>query len=212
MRRDDDSTASSGDTEPKEPGRAQAALDVPKRDQAGFDDARTAALLGVADVASMAFLVVEEAARSAREDLAAIMASVRGIDEQKRAWREAVDALNTAGARAAEHLSTVDRLTVEASRAVGEALDGYGESFSETALEQLDSWAVHSRLESERLQRQLQDAGFVAERLETLTERSELESLRLQQVMDRRSKLIATLSGILTKEAGSARAITENLQ
>jgi hypothetical protein len=209
VRRDDDPTASSEPTEPKGPGRARAA---PKRDHAGSDDAGTAALLGVADVASMAFLVVEEAARSAREDLAAIMASVRGIDEQKRAWREAVDALNTAGARAAEHLSTVDRLTVEASRAVGGALDGYGESFSETALEQLDSWAVHSRLESERLQQQLQDAGFVAERLETLTERSELESLRLQQVMDRRSKLVATLSGILTKEAEAARAITENLK
>ena len=212
MRRDDDSTASSEATEPRVPGRARAAPDVPTRDHTGSDDARTAALLGVADVASMAFIVVEEAARSAREDLAAIMASVRGIDEQKRAWREAVDALNSAGARAAEHLSTVDRLTVEASRAVGEALDGYGESFSETALEQLDSWAVHSRLESERLQQQLQDAGFVAERLDTLTERSELESLRLQQVMDRRSKLIATLSGILTKEAEAARAITENLK
>jgi hypothetical protein len=199
VRRDDDSTVSSEATEPKGRGRARAAAEVPQRDHAGSDDARTAALLDVADVASMAFIVVEEAARSAREDLAAIMASVRGIDEQKRAWREAVDALNTAGARAAEHLSTVDRLTVEASRAVGEALDGYGESFSETALEQLDSWAVHSRLESERLQQQLQDAGFVAERLDTLTERSELESLRLQQVMDRRSKLIATLSGILTK-------------
>ncbi|HYN66299.1 MAG TPA: hypothetical protein VES93_05375 [Ornithinibacter sp.] len=160
----------------------------------------------------MAFVVVEEAARSAREDLAAIMASVRAIEEQKRAWHEAVEALNDAGARAAEHLSSVDRLTVDASRAVGEALDGCGESVGETALEQLDSWAVHSRLESERLQQQLHDAGFVAERLDTLAESGQLESLRLQQVLDRRAKLIATLSAILAAEAEAARAITQNLK
>jgi hypothetical protein len=209
VRRDDDSTAPSGHHEPKVPRRARAS---PHRDDDDAGDARTAALLGVADVASMAFVVVEEAARSAREDLAAIMASVRAIDEQKRAWREAVDALNDAGARAAEHLSTVDRLTVEASRAVGEALDGCGETVGETALEQLDSWAVHSRLESERLQQQLHDAGFVAERLDALAERSAQESLRLQQVMDRRATLIATLSAILAKEADTAREITENLK
>ena len=89
----------------------------------------------------MALLVLEEAARSARDDLDSVRRSVDAIDQQKRAARGAAHALDEAGERAAEHLRTVDQLTEAASRSVGAALAESGAHASEAALEELDSWA-----------------------------------------------------------------------
>jgi hypothetical protein len=80
---------------------------------------RIAALLAVAGAANLALRVVEEAARSAREDLESVLRSVDAIEQQKRAARGAAHALDESAARAAQHLRTVDRLTEAASRGWG---------------------------------------------------------------------------------------------
>src|SRR6478609_3179822 len=77
---------------------------------------RIAELLAVAEAANMALLVLEAAARSARDDLESVLRSVDAIDQQKRAAGGAAHALDEAGDRAARHLRTVDRLTEAASR------------------------------------------------------------------------------------------------
>ena len=58
---------------------------------------RIAELLAVADAASMALQVLEEAARSAREDLQSVLRSVTAIDEQRRAAGAAARALDDGG-------------------------------------------------------------------------------------------------------------------
>src|SRR5829696_677576 len=120
-----------GEAEPEVDGRTTAPAD-----DLWIGPERIADLLTVADAATMTFLVVQEAARSAREDLESVLRTVRAIDKQKGAAREAAHALDEAGARAAQHLRTVDRLTEAASRSVGAALAESGAHASEAALEQ----------------------------------------------------------------------------
>ena len=159
--------------------------------------------------ASMALLVVQEAAPAAREDLDAVIRTVRAIDLQKRAAHDAAKALDDVGARAAKHLRAVDRLTEAASRSVGAALAANGSPTSETVLEELDSWADLSRLESEGLDQYLQRRWGLAEALDSLTDLGEEEARRLQQVIERRAGLMTVLTELLTKQAEAARSITD---
>jgi hypothetical protein len=171
---------------------------------------RIAELLAVADAASMALQVVEEAARSAREDLQSVLRSVAAVDEQKRAAGAAAHALDDAGARAAQHLRTVDALTEAASRSVGAALAESGAHASEAALEQLDSWADLSRLESEGLHQYRRDRWGLAQALESLADLREAEARRLQQVIERRAALLTSLTAVLATQAETARSITDD--
>ena len=50
------------------------------------------------------------------------------------------------------------------------------------------------------------------DKIDSLSEMDELESLRLQMAMDRMSKLMSTLSNLLKKQSDTAAAITQNLK
>ena len=195
--------ASSDDADRQLNGRRAAHADTRR-----IGAERIAALVAVADAARLALLVVQEAATAAREDLDAVLRTVRAIDLQKRAAHDAASALDDAGARAAKHLRAVDRLTEAASRSVGAALAASGSHTDETVLEELDSWADLSRLESEGLQQYLRRRWGLAEALESLTELGEAEARRLQQVLERRARLMTTLTEVLTTQAEAARSIT----
>jgi hypothetical protein len=49
-------------------------------------------------------------------------------------------------------------------------------------------------------------------RLDSLSEMGEMESLRLQMAMDRRAKLLSTLSNIMKKLSDTRASITQNLK
>ena len=123
--------------------------------------------------------------------------------------RGAAHALDEAGERAAEHLRTVDRLTEAASRSVGAALAESGAHASEAALEQLDSWADLSRIESEGLHQYRRDRWDLANALESLNDLREAEARRLQQLIERRAGLMASLTDLLAQQADAARAVTD---
>ena len=169
-----------------------------------------AELLGLAHTASMALQVLEEAARWAREDLESVLRSVAAIDEQRRAVGAAAHALDDAGARAAQHLRTVDRMTEAASRSVSEAMAESGADASEAALKKLDSCADLSRLESESLRQYRRDRWAVATALESLADLREAEARRLQQLMERRAALLTDLTAVQATQAEAARRITEH--
>jgi hypothetical protein len=170
---------------------------------------RIAELLTLADAVGLALQVLEGAARSAREDLDSLLRNVAAIDRQQRAGRGAAHALDEAGARAAQHLRTVDRLTEAASRTVGAALAESGSHASEAALEQLDAWADLSRIEAEGLHEYRRDRWGLADVLESLDDLHEVEARRLQQLIERRSDLLTSLTQLLARHADTARAVTD---
>lgn len=52
----------------------------------------------------------------------------------------------------------------------------------------------------------------VKNKLDSLSEMGEMESLRLQMAMDRLSKLMSTLSNLLKKASDTAQCITQNIK
>jgi hypothetical protein len=50
------------------------------------------------------------------------------------------------------------------------------------------------------------------QKLDSLSEMGEMESLRLQMAMDRKSKLMSTLSNLLKKESETSSNIIQNIK
>ncbi len=201
MRDGDDLTAS----------RSHAAREVPSRRPPSAQDDRVEALLGVGDVAGQALLLVEEAARSAREDLEAAIRSVRALTQQQDAVRRALETLDAAGTGAVYHLRAVDHLTEQASRIVAASLlDGH-ELAGEDTLERLDAWADLSRAQAQRLEQRRDDAWGLAELLDALSNLGRREAVRLQELLQRRSTVLTSLTGVLEQQSRTARAITDDL-
>ena len=102
-------------------------------------------------------------------------------------------------------------------------------SFEERLVELYEQSSLHDRqilaamVESALLVGRLLDdddpevAGFgpsssVVPGLDSMSEMSEMTSLRLQMTMDRRSKFLATLSNVEAKISATAQGITQNLK
>ncbi len=146
--------------------------------------------LGDGDILSLAFLVLMEAAKSAREDLKAIMDGVKRINDAKATARRPV-------ARGGD---------AEAPRVAS--------SPAAVAGPRSASSAPRAALEPRPLPRSQFDAqlGRARNDVDALNEMGEMESLRLQMAMVRRSKMMATLSNVLKKMSDTAAGITQNLK
>ena len=165
------------------------------------------------DIFAALALALQQAERSAREDLKAVMARVRAIVAAKRALRELLDKVRRDAAR-------------NAGRKAGAALDfskgmGSERAYHRVSLPRRDpkaaagiSYAVTDlrpgKIDGAR------DFDAVIERLkhdlDSMSEMGEMESLRLQMAMDRLSKMMSTLSNILKKMSDTASTITQNLK
>ena len=167
-----------------------------------------------ADIESLAFLTLMEAAKSAQEDLRAVMTSVKAINAAKRAMRELLgkitqDAAANASKRVDGPLDFSRGLGSEAAYhkvpfPVADAQAKGGVSFVET---DLSPGAPIRRKE---------DLDALVDKakgdLDSMSEMGEMESLRLQMAMDRLSKTMSTLSNVLKKISDASNTITQNLK
>ena len=120
-----------------------------------------------ADIAAMAFIVVMEAAKSAREDLAAIMEGVKSVNKEKQGWRGG-DGGSGETAEVARGASPT------ASHAAGA---------KETANSDLDSLSEMGEMESFRLQQHQDRLAKVMEMMSNLIKKtSETSSIIAQNL------------------------------
>ena len=168
--------------------------------------------MGDEDIMAMAFIVMMEAAKSAREDLRDIMESVKSINNAKAAMRELISkighdmAANTGqepplkyskrglGSEKAYHRFPLPRLDSTAPGGVRFAATDLhpGRIADATAL-----CAIRESMKGD---------------LDSMSEMGEMESLRLQMAMDRLSKLMSTLSNLLKKSSETSSGIIQNLK
>jgi putative addiction module CopG family antidote len=175
-----------------------------------------AALDGAAneDIMALAFIVLMEAAKSAREDLRAIMEGVKAINAAKQGWRDLRD-------KVGRDVAANDRVEpgqrpLDFSRGMGSE-----RGYHHARVPRLDPDCPggvcfeEADLHPAKIER-VEDLRIVAEtvknRLDSLSEMGEMESLRLQMAMDRLSKLMATLSNVLRKSSDAAASIIDNLK
>jgi hypothetical protein len=188
------------------------------------------------DIMAMAFIVMMEAAKSAREDLKAIMDGVKAINKQKEGWRQVSKQISTWSATLAgkeDDKNAFDEDTGLSNKMGGEQMGAGKRDEADGRHEQI---AVNSPGENG----EVIQGGFVIEgtgkrgsdpgairvtkkdidnaketvknKLDSLSEMGEMESLRLQMAMDRLSKFMSTLSNLLKKASETAQCITQNIK
>jgi hypothetical protein len=187
-------------------------------DPDGRTDWRTAlgAMLGAdSDINALVFVTLMDAAKSAQDDLKAIMAGVKAINAAKQRLRELQCKINRDAAAAA----------------VAEA-EGKGIAFSSAGLGGARAYqrveipipdphspdgvqlAVVSLVDRKVTSKAQLSAALETIRngLDSMSEMGEMESLRLQMAMDRYSKMMTTLSNLLKKISDTEQSIVDNLK
>jgi hypothetical protein len=132
------------------------------------------------DIMAMAFIVLMEAARSAREDLKAIMEQVKAANAAKK---------------------ELCRLFKKKKGKTHHVRPG--------ALDFDSVFCLMATLYAKHLD---EEADELLDSLDSLSEKGEMESLRLQMAMDRLSKLMSTLSNLLKKISDTSSQITQNMK
>ncbi len=193
--------------------------------------------LADADIMALAFIVIMEAAKSAREDLKAIMDSVKAINKEKEGWRQVSNTVNSMAAKGAGKNEDFDmgpvlekggkdganvdkdnekKKNLADKPAGAVAIEGTGEKA--TAYLNTpgpDGTTVQAGLQigPPLTKKEVDNAKeTVKNKLDSLSEMGEMESLRLQMAMDRLSKLMSTISNLLKKQSDTQQTMTQNIK
>jgi hypothetical protein len=187
------------------------------------------------DIMALASIVIMEAAKSAREDLKAIMDGVKAINKQKEGWRQVANQVNKMKATLAakdDDKSVFDPDTGMSDRMGGDGMGAAKRKLADRNHEQIvvnspgaDGEVIEGGFVIQGTGRQRDPPSdhvtkkdidcaldTVKSKLDSLSELGEMESLRLQMAMDRLSKLMSTLSNMLKKQSETAQAISQNLK
>jgi hypothetical protein len=176
--------------------------------------------MGDGDIMAMCFIVMAEAAKSAREDLKAIMDGVKAINKGKEGRRSVQDATDAdASARAGMGDGKVRGIGVQDAVNADAASDGIRTGaaalgINASRLGEGAGAGSSADREADRVDAaDIEDAKEALKiKLDSLSEMGEMESLRLQMAMDRLSKLMSTLSNMLKKSGETASAITQHIK
>lgn len=153
------------------------------------------------DIEALAFLVMMQAAKSAQEDLKAIMAKVKAINVQKAKQRELLSKMQQQRTMTAIQLDSFKllqnrTLALQQGRNA-DSIKIVSSSGRNQQVSKADIDAMKDKLKSD---------------LDSMSEMGEMESLRLQMAMDRMSKTMSTISNLLKKISKTADDIVQNLK
>jgi hypothetical protein len=167
------------------------------------------------DIMAMAFIVMMEAAKSAQQDLRAIMAGVKAINAAKSAQRDLISKIGHDVAENAGQRNGKPPLKF-AARGVGSE-DGYHrmpvphpDPGSPCGFRRVRTNMQKGPIKDVCVLRAIWDE--LKNDLDSMSEMGEMESLRLQMAMDRLSKLMSTLSNLLKKVSDTQSAIVSNIK
>jgi len=166
------------------------------------------------DIEAVAFIVMMEAAADAQEDLKMIMTKVKAMNAAKQALRAIMGKVNQdVSANAGQRH---DKLPLDFEKGMGSE-----RAYHHVKMPMADpesaggvrfvSRDLHPGKISDVSQlRAIQDD--LRDQLDSMSEMGEMESLRLQMAMDRRSKFMTILSNIMKKMSDTESSIVQNLK
>ena len=158
------------------------------------------------DIEALVMLVMMRAARDAEDDLRAIMAEMKAANAAKQKLRDLIGKVNkdvaqNAGKRDGDPCRPPQCGVGRA--ALSEVQPALAAARARVAFAQQDVATIRDL-------RALQDE--LKGKLDSLNEMSEMTSLRLQMMMDRRPKFISTLSSIMKRISDTQSSIVQNLK
>lgn len=159
------------------------------------------------DIEALAFLVLMQASKSAQEDLKAVMAKVKAINNTKEQQRK--------------NLAELQKLQeAVANKGAGDPVGNIPPEFG-NELKRADSLKRIAGLQIQGRRNYTlpktkaaldQLAAQIKNDLDSMSEMGEMQSLRLQMAMDRLSKMMSTLSNLLKKIEKTQDSIVQNLK
>ncbi|MBI2156358.1 MAG: hypothetical protein HYU26_05545 [Candidatus Rokubacteria bacterium] len=158
------------------------------------------------DIEALVMLVMMQAARDAEEDLKAIMAEMKAANAAKQKLRDLIgkvskDVAQNAGKRDGDPCRPPQCGVGRA--ALAEVQPALAAARARVAFAQQDVATIRDL-------RALQDE--LKGKLDSMNEMSEITSLRLQMMIDRRSKFISTLSSIMKRISDTQDTLVQNLK
>jgi hypothetical protein len=152
------------------------------------------------DIQAIAFLVLMQASKSAQEDLKAIMAKVKSINEQKAKLRNAMNKINNS--------PTINNVQLDSFHLLSNRTIALQQGRNPESIKLVRSTRAKQVSKTDL------DAMVVKLKgdLDSMSEMGEMESLRLQMLMDRKSKMMSTLSNLLKKIHDTQQSIIQNLK
>lgn len=153
------------------------------------------------DIEAIAFLVLMQASKSAQEDLKAIMAKVKSINEQKAKLRNAMNKINSSRTISNVQLDSF-HLVINQSKALQKGNNPDTVKLARSA----SGKSTVNKKELDAIKEKMKGD------LDSMSEMGEMESLRLQSAMDRMSKMNSILSNLLKKIHDTQQSIIQNLK
>jgi Arc/MetJ-type ribon-helix-helix transcriptional regulator len=163
------------------------------------------------DIEALMFIVMMEAAKSAAEDLKEIMKEIQAKNAAKQKLRELqrkvkCDIAHSTGQMRLEF----GQKGMGSERAYHHVFIPVEDPCSESGVKLIETDLHKGRITELSILESIRDD--LRDKLDSLSEVSEMESLRLQMIMDRRSKMIQTLSNIMKKMSDTSQSTTQNLK
>ena len=166
------------------------------------------------DIEALVILVMMEAAEDAAEDLKALMEQMRSANAAKRGMRELICKV---ASDVAENIGRPDdgKLVFKDGGLGGEAEyhrapvpspNPACEAGVLMVATDLHPGKIRTRAQLEAIREALEG------RLDSLSEMSSVQALRLQMAMDRRSKMLEALSNIMKKASETQATIVQNMK
>lgn len=163
------------------------------------------------DIEALVFIVLMQAARDAQEDLKEIMNEMKAQNAAKKQLRELMRKVKC------DKANSTDQMRPE----FGQSGMGSERAYYHVLLPVYDPCAQGGVkfVETDLHKGRITDISILEticddlrDKLDSLSELGQLESLRLQMLMDRRSKALSTLSNLLKKISDTSQSITQNLK
>lgn len=157
--------------------------------------------LNTMDIEALAMLVTMQTAKSAQEDLKAIMAGVKSINEQKAKQRELLTRI--------QKQQAINGIQVDSFRFL-QSRTALIQQRQNPDLLRFEPAGNNSRpLTKAELKSNIDQ---LKNDLESMNEMGEMESLRLQMAMDRMNKMYSTVSNMMKKIDSLQSQIIQNLK
>ncbi len=182
-------------------------------------DRQGRALAGIgtgSDIESLVFTVLMAAAKDADRDLELIMAGMKALTAAKQALRTIINKVGRDVAVNAGQKDGSPRLNLRSGIGSPRAYRFFQMPFPDPQASGGVGYYASDLIPGEGPLESLAQLetiqGFLQGELDSMSELSEMTSMRLQMAMDRRSKLMTTLSNVLKKMSDTHDSIVQNMK
>jgi hypothetical protein len=162
------------------------------------------------DIEALSFLVLMQASKSAQEDLKAIMANVKSINEQKQTMRDAMNRMNDKQQAVSKLQLDSFKLLLKPAQAVKPVANVKPiQTTKNIAPAPVRNTVVNQPASVAELNKTKDE---MKNKLDSLSELGEEQQLKMQMVMDRMTKADSAASNLMKKFSETSSSIIQNLK